>query len=56
MIQYRGEAKEVLGNTVGCSLELPRLCPGKAQAENSKQKLVEDRFCDHVVFVVFDHA
>ena len=27
LIQYRGEAKEVSGNTVGCSLELPGAIP-----------------------------
>ena len=29
LIQYRGEAEVVLGNTVVCSLELPGLCPGQ---------------------------
>ena len=29
LIQYQGEAEEVSGNTVGCSLELPGLCPGQ---------------------------
>ena len=29
LIQYRGEAEVVSANTVGCSLELPGLCPGQ---------------------------
>ena len=29
VIQYQGEAEVVSGNTVGCSLELPGLCPGQ---------------------------
>ena len=31
LIQYRGKAEVVSGNTVGCSLELLELCPGEAR-------------------------
>ena len=40
LIQYRGKAEVVSGNTVGCSLELLELCPGEARRKvllNSKE-------------------
>ena len=46
LIQYRGEAKDVSGNTVGCSLELPGLClgqylpPGRSNFPNKRSAVL----------------